>query len=206
MRRLIRRRAASQAFLNAVKGLGYHITTKNYKTFAEGAEPRRPISISTSAWTSCGCESKAVDTIVLVSGGTDFLPLLDFCTDHGVRVKVAAFDDAASMILRQSCSTCSSTSSLRGRHPRLATSPPAPSPARRGGVGGGRTETWWALPRAMRNGHPPCLASPCMLARARFPAITLLRDRPPTRMPYGSSPNLRSRSRVISALRSPSRS
>jgi uncharacterized LabA/DUF88 family protein len=44
-----------------------------------------------------------VDTIVLVSGDSDFLPLLDFCSDHGVRVEVAAFDDAASMILRQSC-------------------------------------------------------------------------------------------------------
>jgi uncharacterized LabA/DUF88 family protein len=93
---------ADQAFLNAVKGMGYRITTKNYKTFANGAK-KADLDLDLCMDIVRLVEAKAVDTIVLVSGDSDFLPLLDYCYDHGVRVEVAAFDDAASMILRQSC-------------------------------------------------------------------------------------------------------
>jgi uncharacterized LabA/DUF88 family protein len=93
---------ADQAFLNAVKGMGYRITTKNYKTFANGAK-KADLDLDLCMDIVRIVEAKAVDTIVLVSGDSDFLPLLEFCSDHGVRVEVAAFDDAASMILRQSC-------------------------------------------------------------------------------------------------------
>jgi uncharacterized LabA/DUF88 family protein len=48
-------------------------------------------------------DAGSLDTVVLVSGDSDFLPLLEYCSDHGVRVEVAAFEDAAAMILRQSC-------------------------------------------------------------------------------------------------------
>jgi uncharacterized LabA/DUF88 family protein len=48
-------------------------------------------------------DAGALDTVVLVSGDSDFLPLLEYCSDHGVRVEAAAFDDSAAMILRQSC-------------------------------------------------------------------------------------------------------
>jgi len=40
---------------------------------------------------------------VLVSGDGDFMPMLDYCSDHGVRVEVAAFDESMSAILRQGC-------------------------------------------------------------------------------------------------------
>ena len=93
---------SEQAFLNAVKGLGYRITTKNYKTFANGAK-KADLDLDLCMDIVRIVDAKAVDTIVLVSGDSDFLPLLDYCSDHGVRVEVAAFDDAASMILRQSC-------------------------------------------------------------------------------------------------------
>ena len=93
---------AEQAFLSAVKGLGYRITTKNYKTFSNGAK-KADLDLDLCMDIVRIVEAKAVDTIVLVSGDSDFLPLLDYCSDHGVRVEVAAFDDAASMILRQSC-------------------------------------------------------------------------------------------------------
>lgn len=93
---------ADQSFLNAVKGMGYRITTKNYKTFSNGAK-KADLDLDLCMDIVRLVEARAVDTIVLVSGDSDFLPLLDFCYDHGVRVEVAAFDDAASMILRQSC-------------------------------------------------------------------------------------------------------
>jgi uncharacterized LabA/DUF88 family protein len=93
---------ADQIFLSAVKGLGYRITTKNYKTFSSGAK-KADLDLDLCMDIVRLVDAKALDTVVLVSGDSDFLPLLDYCADHGVRVEVAAFDDAASMILRQSC-------------------------------------------------------------------------------------------------------
>ena len=93
---------ADQAFLSAVKGLGYRITTKNYKTFSSGAK-KADLDLDLCMDIVRLVDAKALDTVVLVSGDSDFLPLLDYCADHGVRVEVAAFDDAAAMILRQSC-------------------------------------------------------------------------------------------------------
>ena len=93
---------AEQAFLSAVKGVGYRITTKNYKTFASGAK-KADMDLDLCMDIVRMVDAKALDTVVLVSGDSDFLPLLEYCSDHGVRVEVAAFDDSAAMILRQSC-------------------------------------------------------------------------------------------------------
>jgi len=109
-RRLIRAHAYAptspdgieQSFLPAVKGLGYRITTKNYKTFASGAK-KADLDLDMCMDVVRLVEAGALDTVVLVSGDSDFLPLLEYCSDHGVRVEVAAFDDSAALILRQSC-------------------------------------------------------------------------------------------------------
>lgn len=110
-RRLIRAHAyaptnpdphAEQSFLSAVKGLGYRITTKNYKTFSSGAK-KADMDLDLCMDIVRLVDAGALDTVVLVSGDSDFLPLLEYCSDHGVRVEVAAFEDAAAMILRQSC-------------------------------------------------------------------------------------------------------
>jgi uncharacterized LabA/DUF88 family protein len=110
-RRLIRAQAyaptnpepgAEQTFLSAVRGLGYRITTKNFKTFASGAK-KADMDLDLCMDIVRLVDAGAVDTVVLVSGDSDFLPLLEYCSDHGVRVEVAAFDDSAAMILRQSC-------------------------------------------------------------------------------------------------------
>jgi uncharacterized LabA/DUF88 family protein len=91
-----------QMFLQAVKGLGYRITTKNYKTFASGAK-KADLDLDLCMDVVRLVEGRAVDCIVLVSGDSDFMPMLDYCSDHGVRVEVAAFDEAMSATLRQSC-------------------------------------------------------------------------------------------------------
>lgn len=93
---------AEQAFLSVVKGLGYRITTKNYKTFSSGAK-KADLDLDMCMDIVRLVDSGAVETVVLVSGDSDFLPLLEYCSDKGVRVEVAAFDDSAAMILRQSC-------------------------------------------------------------------------------------------------------
>ncbi len=91
-----------QMFLQAVKGLGYRITTKNYKTFSSGAK-KADLDLDLCMDVVRLVEGKAVDCIVLVSGDSDFMPMLDYCSDHGVRVEVAAFDESMSATLRQSC-------------------------------------------------------------------------------------------------------
>ncbi len=110
-RRLVRAQAyaptspephAEQQFLSVVKGVGYRITTKNYKTFSSGAK-KADLDLDLCMDIVRLIDARALDTIVLVSGDSDFLPLLEYCSDHGVRVEVAAFDDAAAAILRQSC-------------------------------------------------------------------------------------------------------
>ncbi|GAC1618141.1 MAG: hypothetical protein NVS4B11_07950 [Ktedonobacteraceae bacterium] len=91
-----------QMFLTAVKGLGYRITTKNYKIFASGAK-KADLDLDLCMDVVRIVDGGAVDCIVLVSGDSDFMPMLDYCSDHGVRVEVAAFDEAMSATLRQSC-------------------------------------------------------------------------------------------------------
>lgn len=93
---------ADQQFLQAVKGLGYRITTKDYKTFSSGAR-KADLDLDLCMDIVRIVDSQAVDTIILVSGDSDFLPLLEYCSDHGVRVEVAAFDESTAAILRQSC-------------------------------------------------------------------------------------------------------
>jgi uncharacterized LabA/DUF88 family protein len=91
-----------QMFLQAVKGLGYRITTKNYKTFSSGAK-KADLDLDLCMDVVRLVDGSAVDCVVLVSGDSDFMPMLDYCSDHGVRVEVAAFDEAMSATLRQSC-------------------------------------------------------------------------------------------------------
>jgi uncharacterized LabA/DUF88 family protein len=91
-----------QMFLQAVKGLGYRITTKNYKTFSSGAK-KADMDLDLCMDVVRLVDGRAVDCIILVSGDSDFMPMLDYCSDHGVRVEVAAFDESMSATLRQSC-------------------------------------------------------------------------------------------------------
>jgi uncharacterized LabA/DUF88 family protein len=91
-----------QMFLQAVKGLGYRITTKNYKTFSSGAK-KADLDLDLCMDVVRLVDGRAVDCVVLVSGDSDFMPMLDYCSDHGIRVEVAAFDEAMSATLRQSC-------------------------------------------------------------------------------------------------------
>ncbi|GAC1384540.1 MAG: hypothetical protein NVSMB33_13050 [Ktedonobacteraceae bacterium] len=91
-----------QMFLQAVKGLGYRITTKNYKTFSSGAK-KADLDLDLCMDVVRLVDGRSVDCIVLVSGDSDFMPMLDYCSDHGVRVEVAAFDESMSATLRQSC-------------------------------------------------------------------------------------------------------
>src|SRR5256714_4044116 len=91
-----------QMFLQAVKGLGYRITTKNYKTFSSGAK-KADLDLDLCMDVVRLVDGRTVGCIVLGCGDKGFMPMLDYCSDHGVRVEVAAFDESMSATLRQSC-------------------------------------------------------------------------------------------------------
>lgn len=94
--------SAEQQFLTPVRSQGYRVTTKNYRTFASGAK-KADLDLDLCMDIVRLVVARAVDTIILCSGDGDFLPLLDFCSDHGVRVEVASFLEATSDELRNAC-------------------------------------------------------------------------------------------------------
>ncbi|HEV7216595.1 MAG TPA: NYN domain-containing protein [Chloroflexota bacterium] len=121
-RRLIRAHAysptdpdpsADQQFLTPVKSQGYRLTTKNYRTFASGAK-KADMDLDLCMDVVRLVVAKAVECIVLCSGDGDFLPLLDFCADNGVRVEVASFVEATSDELRQACDRFYNLSAMEG--------------------------------------------------------------------------------------------
>lgn len=121
-RRLIRAHAysptdpdpsADQQFLTPVKSQGYRLTTKNYRTFASGAK-KADMDLDLCMDVVRLVVAKAVECVVLCSGDGDFLPLLDFCADNGVRVEVASFVEATSDELRQACDRFYNLSAMEG--------------------------------------------------------------------------------------------
>ena len=121
-RRLIRAHAysptdpdpsADQQFLTPVKAQGYRLTTKNYRTFASGAK-KADMDLDLCMDVVRLVVAKAVECIVLCSGDGDFLPLLDFCADNGVRVEVASFVEATSDEVRQACDRFYNLSAMEG--------------------------------------------------------------------------------------------
>jgi uncharacterized LabA/DUF88 family protein len=121
-RRLIRAHAysptdpdpsADQQFLTPVKSQGYRLTTKNYRTFASGAK-KADMDLDLCMDVVRLVVAKAVECIVLCSGDGDFLPLLEFCADNGVRVEVASFVEATSDELRQACDRFYNLSAMEG--------------------------------------------------------------------------------------------
>lgn len=121
-RRLIRAHAysptdpdpsADQQFLTPVKSQGYRLTTKNYRTFASGAK-KADMDLDLCMDIVRLVVAKAVECVVLCSGDGDFLPLLDFCADNGVRVEVASFVEATSDELRQACDRFYNLSAMEG--------------------------------------------------------------------------------------------
>jgi uncharacterized LabA/DUF88 family protein len=105
--------AAEQQFLTPVKSQGYRLTTKNYRTFASGAK-KADMDLDLCMDVVRLVVAKAVDCIVLCSGDGDFLPLLEFCADNGVRVEVASFIEATSDELRQACDRFYNLSAMEG--------------------------------------------------------------------------------------------
>ena len=105
--------AAEQSFFLPVKGQGYRITTKDYRTFSSGAK-KADLDLDIAMDIVRMVDAGAVDSIVLASGDGDFLPVLEYCSDHGVRVEVAAFSESTHDELRRVCDRFVNLSSMDG--------------------------------------------------------------------------------------------
>ncbi|MCL4543998.1 MAG: NYN domain-containing protein [Chloroflexi bacterium] len=105
--------SAEQQFLSPVKSQGFRVTTKNYRTFASGAK-KADMDLDLCMDIVRLVVAHAVDCIVLCSGDGDFLPLIEFCSDNGVRVEVASFMEATSDELRNGCDRFYNLSTMEG--------------------------------------------------------------------------------------------
>ncbi|MCL4543974.1 MAG: NYN domain-containing protein [Chloroflexi bacterium] len=105
--------SAEQQFLSPVKSQGFRVTTKNYRTFASGAK-KADMDLDLCMDIVKLVVAHAVDCIVLCSGDGDFLPLIEFCSDNGVRVEVASFMEATSDELRNGCDRFYNLSTMEG--------------------------------------------------------------------------------------------
>lgn len=121
-RRLIRAQAycptdpdpsAEQSFFLPVKGQGYRVTTKDYRTFSSGAK-KADLDLDIAMDIVRLVDAGAVDSVVLASGDGDFMPVLEYCSDHGVRVEVAAFSESTHDELRKVCDRFINLSSMDG--------------------------------------------------------------------------------------------
>jgi len=105
--------SAEQQFLTPVKSQGFRLTTKNYRTFASGAK-KADMDLDLCMEVVRLVVAKALDCVVLCSGDGDFMPLVEFCSDNGVRVEAASFVEATSDELRQACDRFYNLSAMDG--------------------------------------------------------------------------------------------
>jgi len=87
----------TQRFVQPFMGYGYRMVTKPLKRFADGSiKANFDIELAIDILTMCD----RLDTVVLLSGDSDFRRLVDLVTSKGVRVEVAAFGDSTAAELR----------------------------------------------------------------------------------------------------------
>ncbi|MFH1146020.1 MAG: NYN domain-containing protein [bacterium] len=82
-----------KGFFEALDKQGFEVTMKDLKVFASGSKKGDwDVGITLDV---VGMAPK-LDTVVLVTGDSDYLPLVDFLHCHGVRVELMAFSQSAS--------------------------------------------------------------------------------------------------------------
>ncbi len=88
---------ATQRFVQPFIGHGYSLVTKPLKRYADGSiKANFDVEMAIDVLVM----SDRLDTIVLVSGDSDFRRVVELVASKGVRVEVAAFGDSTSMEIR----------------------------------------------------------------------------------------------------------
>ena len=80
-------------FFNALRAIGFEVHEKDLQTFAGGAKKGDwDVGMAVDMIKS----SPHVDSIVLITGDGDFIPLVEYLQNHGHQVEVIAFSKSAS--------------------------------------------------------------------------------------------------------------
>jgi uncharacterized LabA/DUF88 family protein len=88
---------ATQRFVQPFIGNGYSVVTKPLKRYADGSiKANFDVELALDILTMCD----RLDTVVLVSGDSDFRRVVELVASKGVRVEVVAFGDSTSVELR----------------------------------------------------------------------------------------------------------
>ncbi len=107
-RQLVRARAymvttetgEEKAFMEALTKIGVEPTTKDLQVFAGGAKKADwDVGLAVDAISA----SSKLDTVVLLTGDGDFVPLVEYLKIHGCQVEVVSFGRSTSLRLKESC-------------------------------------------------------------------------------------------------------
>jgi uncharacterized LabA/DUF88 family protein len=92
---------------------GYDIVTKSIKVFADGT---RKADLDIVLVMDVIRRLPTMDVVALVSGDGDYVPMVDYLREHGLRVEAYSFSDAISEDLRVAANHWSDLSSARSLH------------------------------------------------------------------------------------------
>ncbi|MFA7308505.1 MAG: NYN domain-containing protein [Patescibacteria group bacterium] len=85
-----------QSFFDALNKAGYEVKTKDLQTFADGTKKADwDVGLAMDMIKM----APSIDSLILVSGDGDYIPLVEYLQNHGKLVEVAAFERSASAAL-----------------------------------------------------------------------------------------------------------
>jgi uncharacterized LabA/DUF88 family protein len=88
-----------KGFLEALKASGIEVKTKDVLEFSSG---ERKADWDVGMAIDAVKFSDRVDSVILVTGDGDFVPLVEYLKNKGITVEVAAFGESTSKLLRES--------------------------------------------------------------------------------------------------------
>lgn len=89
-----------KAFMEALTKLGIEPKTKDLQVFAGGAKKADwDVGLAVDAISA----SPRLDTVILLTGDGDFIPLVEYLQAHGCQVEVVSFGRSTSLRLKEAC-------------------------------------------------------------------------------------------------------
>lgn len=108
-------RLENQRSVTPVWDMGYDIVTKPIKVFADGT---RKADLDLFLVVDAIRRMPTMDVVALMSGDGDYVPMVDYLREHGVRVEVYSFADAIAAELRLAANAWFDITSLKTVHAR----------------------------------------------------------------------------------------
>lgn len=119
-------RLEHQRSVETVWDMGYDIVTKPIKVFADGT---RKADLDLVLVVDVIRRLPTMDVVVLMSGDGDYVPMVEYLREHGVRVEVYSFADAISEELRLAANVWFDITKLKTVHMRNTATKSRPSAA-----------------------------------------------------------------------------